>query len=204
VSQLRYPTVRKIVQSSYIDIFAALLILGVSIAKDFHGTIYQDGAMQFGIPITELGAYVRNGAFPLGILSVIAAIFSVLATRLVGKQNNWGNFIGILTTISSGVLDYLFGNHSAYLGAYLFGGKTDHAFLITVSLGFGLSLGGNFCNAFKYEETWLSWVVYNIINLVKNAMQFNIANVAKYVFYLFNALITLFDWRFNGDAKRVV
>ncbi len=247
VTQLRYPTVRKIVQSSYIDIFAALLILGVSVAKGFHGTIYQDGAMQFGIPIAELGTYVRNGAFPLGILSVIAAIFSVLATRLVGKQNNWGNIIGIITTISSGVLDYLFGNHSAvitypvtfmihnlatyrwsqgarikkrdiwyyviigvgmligfglvYLGAYLFGGKTDNAFLITVSLGFGLSLGGNFCNAFKYEETWLSWVVYNIINLVKNAMQLNIANVAKYVFYLFNALITLFDWRFNGDAK---
>lgn len=250
MSTLKQPLLRRLVQSQYIDIFAAVLILGVSVAKGFHGTIYQNGEMQFGIPISELATYVRNGAFPLGILSVIAAIFSVLATRLVGKQNNWGNIIGIITTISSGTLDYLFGNHSAvitypvtfaihnlatyrwsqgatirkrdvwyylilgvgmligfglvYLGAHLFGGKTDNAFLITVSLGFGLSLGGNFCNAFKYEETWFSWVIYNIINLVKNAMQLNIANVAKYVFYLFNAAITLFDWKWNGDVKAEV
>ena len=119
---------------------------------------------------------MRQGAFPLGIFSMIGAIFSVLATRLIGKQNNWGNFIGILTTISSGTIDYLFGNHSAvitypmtfvlhniafskwkkgekvrdrdlqyylinaggivvgfalvYLGAYLFGGRTDPTFCL--------------------------------------------------------------------------
>lgn len=248
LKSIKYPILRQIVKSPQIDIFAAILIFGVSIAKNFHETVYQNGAMQFGVPIQELGTAVSNGAFPLGIVSVIAAIFSVLATRLVGKQNNWGNIIGVVTTISSGTIDYLFGNHSAiitypitflihnlatyrwsqgakirkrdiwywiiigvgmaigfglvYLGAHLFGGKTDTAFLITVSLGFGLSLGGNFCNAFKYEETWLSWVVYNIINLIKNAMQLNIANVAKYVFYLFNAAVTLGDWKFNGDAKK--
>lgn len=247
LKSIKYPILRQIVQSPQIDIFAAILIFGVSIAKNFHETIYFNGTMDF-VPIQELGTYVSKGAFPLGIVSVIAAIFSVLATRLVGKQNNWGNIIGIVTTISSGTIDYLFGNHSAvitypitffihnlatyrwsqgakirkrdiwywiiigvgmaigfglvYLGAHLFGGKTDNAFLITVSLGFGLSLGGNFCNAFKYEETWLSWVVYNIINLIKNAMQLNIANVAKYIFYLFNAAVTLGDWKFNGDAKK--
>ena len=57
---------------------------------------------------------MQQGAFPLGIVSMIGAIFSVLATRLVGKQNNWGNFIGIFTTITSGVIDYLFGNQDQY------------------------------------------------------------------------------------------
>lgn len=227
------------------DVFGAAVVVLVCFFKNFHRTIYYQGAIQFDIPIENLLDLIQHGAFPLGIFSMIAAVFSLLATRLTGKQNNWGNFIGLLTTISSGALDYLFGNASAiitypltflifsvalvrwrrgerirkrdlyyyliiiaglivgfalvYLGAYLFGGRTDSLFLNIVALTFGLSLGGNFCNAFKYEETWLSWVVYNIVQLSKAVIQFNIANVAKYIFYLFNAAITLFDWRFNGD-----
>jgi nicotinamide mononucleotide transporter len=224
-----------------------VLIFGVCYARNFHGTIYYQGAIEFGIPFMEIGSYMSKGAFPLGIFSVVGAVFSVLATRLVGKQNNWGNLIAILTTISSGSIDYMFGNHSAiitypltfvlhniaftrwkngekirqldtqyylinfggialgfllvYLGVYLFGGRSDHGFLILLSLAFGISLGANFCNAFKYEETWFSWVLYNVIQLGKNAMQLNIANVVKYIFYLFNAGITLFDWKLNGDLK---
>lgn len=242
--------VRNLVQSKYLDVFAALLIFGVCIWRNFHGTIFFNGEIEFGIPMSELVNYMHQGAFPLGIVSMIGAIFSVLATRLVGKQNNWGNFIGILTTVSSGGIDYLFGNHSAiitypvtffihtyafskwkngerirqrdiyyyliiaagmllgfalvYLGAYLFGGITDPTFLILVSVIFGLSVGGNICNAFKYEETWFSWVIYNIVNLAKNAIQLNIANVVKYVFYLFNAAVTLLDWKWNGDADKII
>ncbi|MEM8525678.1 MAG: nicotinamide mononucleotide transporter family protein [Bacteroidota bacterium] len=246
-SNLRYPWARQLVQSSYIDVFGAVLILGVCITRDFHGTIYHQGEVQFGISILELGSYMKEGAFPLGIFSIIGAIFSVLATRLVGKQNNWGNFIAILTTISSGAIDYMFGNHSAiitypvtfiihnfaftnwrkgtkikkrdvwyylifaggialgfalvYLGAYLFGGRTDAYFLSLVSVIFGLSLGANFCNALKYEETFGNWIVYNVVQLAKNLTQRNIANVVKYVFYLFNAAVTLVDWKFNGDTE---
>jgi len=89
-----------------------------------------------------------------------------------------------------------------YLGACLFGGKTDHAFLIVVSLTFGISLGANFANAFKYEETWLSWAIYNVIQLIKNIMLVNIANVAKYIFYLLNSVVTLADWKLNGDVDK--
>ena len=89
-----------------------------------------------------------------------------------------------------------------YLGAYIFGGRTDSLFLITVALTFGLSLGANFSNAFKYEETWLSWAVYNVIQLVKAFLQINIANVVKYAFYLFNSAITLLDWKWNGDRPQ--
>ena len=244
MSSLR-PILRQLVQSKYLDLFGALLIFGVCYHRNFHQTIFFQGEIQFSIPFKELWIYVQEGAFPLGIFSTAGAVFSLLSTRLVGKQNNWGNFIGILTTINSGAIDFLFGNASAiitypltffivtfafnkwkkgelirkrdanyyliivaglvigfalvYLGAYLFGGRTDNIFLVIVSLTFGLSLGANFCNALKYEETWLSWIIYNIVQLTKNTMQMNIANVVKYIFYLFNAFLTLFDWKLNGD-----
>jgi len=242
-----YPLVRKLVLSTYLDLFGAALVTLVCIYKKFHQTIFYEGKIQFGIPLDELPGMIQQGAFPLGILSMVGAIFSLLSTRLIGKQSNWGNFIGIITTINSGVLDFLFGNASAvitypltflisifafrnwskgarirerdilyyliiiggivigfglvYLGAYLFGGITNPIFLMTVAVTFGLSIGGNICTALKYKETWLSWVVYNIVQLVKNTIQLNIANIVKYIFYLFNAAITLVDWRFNGDRS---
>jgi nicotinamide mononucleotide transporter len=245
---LRYPTVRKLVLSNHLDLLGVLIILIVCYVKDFQGTIYQNGGIEFGIPFRELPNYIQQGAFPLGIVSILSSTFSLLGTRLVGKQNNWGNFIGIIASFTAGSIDYLFGNHSAiitypltffittfafkkwqdgvkikkrdtfyyiivvvgiliafalvYLGAYLFGGRTDHAFLIIIALTFGLSLGGNFANAYKYEETWLSWIIYNIVQLTKGIMQLNFANVAKYSFYLINAVVTLFDWKFNGDRSK--
>jgi len=238
--------IRKLVHSKQIDLFGALLILATCISRDFHETYYAQGEIQFGIPISEIWLQISEGAFPLGIWSTIGAIFSILSTRFIGKQNNVGNMIGVATSANSGTLDYLFGNHSAiitypfsfflnslsvfkwkqgesirkrdlryyliagigiilgfalvYLGAHLFGGKTDHAFLIVVSLTFGISLGANFANAFKYEETWLSWAIYNVIQLIKNIMLVNIANVAKYIFYLLNSVVTLVDWKINGDV----
>lgn len=245
--ELRLPLVRQIVKSPYLDIFGALLIFGVSIARNFHGTIYQNGEIVFGTPFNMLWEKMGEGAFPLGIVSIIAAIFSVLSTRFIGKQKNLGNIIGVFTTITSGTIDYLFGNGSAvitypltfiimnfavfnwakgekirkidakyyvintlgiliafgmvYLGAYLFGGRQDHAFLIVVAITFGLSLGANFSSALKYEETWLSWMIYNLVQLTKALLQLNFANVAKYIFYMFNATVTLFDWKFNGDVR---
>ena len=229
------------------DLFGAALVLIISLVRSFHTTIYYQGAIQFDIPVDQLWSYFMLGAYPLGILSTIGAVFSLLSTRLVGKQNNWGNFIGILTTINSGTNDYLFDNRSAvitypltflittfgtynwttgiklrdrdlgyyiilgvsmvvayilvFLGFHLFGGRQDWLFANVVAITFGLSLGANFCSALKYKETWWSWVIYNIVQLLKNALQANLANVVKYIFYLFNAAITLIDWRFNGDRR---
>jgi len=243
-NELKYPKLRHLVRSSFLDLFGSLLVLGVCIYRDFLGTIFYQGELQFGVELSELFGLVVQGAYPLGILSTFGAVLSLMSTRLVGKQKNIGNVINIFATINSGANDFLFGNASAiitypltffitlfavkkwttnkelrkrdiwyyfyvcigmfvafglvYLGAYLFGGRTDSKFLILVSLIFGLSLGANICNAYKYEETWLSWVVYNIVQLWKNVLQLNIANVVKYIFYLINAFITLFDWKGNG------
>ncbi len=38
--------------------------------------------------------------------------------------------------------------------------------------------------------------------VIKNAIQGNIANIVKYVFYLFNAILTFFHWKINGDIKK--
>ncbi|GLR16125.1 nicotinamide mononucleotide transporter family protein [Portibacter lacus] len=230
------------------DIFGAGLILVISIIKNFHGTMYQGGEIIFNVPMSEIVSKMGNGAFPLGFVSIISAMFSMLSTRFIGKQNNTGNIIGVFTTITAGTIDYLFGNASAiitypltfiimnfavfnwakgekirkldwryytimaigialgyglvYLGAYLFGGKTDALFLNTVAITFGLSIGANISSALKYEETWLSWMIYNVVQLVKNFLQLNFANVAKYIFYMVNAIFTLVDWKFNGDKTK--
>jgi len=238
------------VHSPFLDLLGAAIVLVVCIARSFHETIYFQGEIQFGIAITDLWGYMKQGAFPLGILSTVGAIFSMLATRFTGKQKNAGNVIGAVTTVSSGTLDYMFGNASAiitypltffvftfaikrwaggekikkidalyffiligsfilglglvYLGAYLFGGRSEGYFLFAVALSFGISLGANICNALKYEQTWISWIFYNIVQLIKNTITGNLANVAKYVFYLFNAVITQLDWNMNGDIDQEV
>lgn len=244
---LKYPIIRSLVQSPFLDIVGAALVFFISYYLSFHETIYYEGKIQFGIPFGELGSYVKKGAYPLGIFSIVGAVFSMLATRFTGKQKNLGNVLGAVTTVNSGANDFLFGNASAiitypltffiftfaikrwaggekirqidksyyliilismlvgfalvFLGAYLFGGKSELSFLIIVSLTFGISLGANICNALKYNQTWFSWIIYNGFQLVKNSLLGNFANMIKYVFYLFNAVITQIDWKFNGDIS---
>jgi len=244
---VKVPILRKLVLSTSIDLIGVTIVLVVCIVRNFLGTIYYKGELLFNIPLVEVFTYIGKGAYPLGILSTVGAVFSMLASRLIAKQNNTGNFIGTITTVNSGTNDFLFGNASAiitypisfflnsfafskwrkgkkirdrdsmyyaafliglvigfvlvYLGAYLFGGKTNNIFLITVAVSFGLSIGANFATAFKYEETWFSWILYNTVQLVKNTLLLNVANVVKYIFYLIMATVTLFDWKLNGDKS---
>lgn len=106
---------RQLVHSDSLDLLGAALILGVCLFRNFHETIFYEGQIQFGIPIAELWTYVKQGAFPLGILSTVGAVFSLLSTRFISKQNNTGNAIGVITTVNSGVIDFLFGNRSAII-----------------------------------------------------------------------------------------
>lgn len=244
---LKFPLIRKLVLSSYLDVFGAVLILGVTLYKGFHQTVYMDGEMKFGVPVNEIWSYAMQGAYPLGIVSTIGAVFSLMSVRLIGKQNNVGNGIGVATTVNSGINDFLFGNLSAvitypvsfvintfctynwttgielrerdryyyminigglilgyalvYLGFRLFEDSWNWTLFHSIGITFGLSLGANFSTAFKYQETWLSWTIYNIFNLIKNVLLGNIANVAKYIFYLFNSVVTLTDWMSNGDRE---
>lgn len=240
--------VRAFVHSRYMDLLGACLVLLVSIYNQFHLTYYFQGKVMYNVPFGQQFKLMQQGAFPLGILSTVGAVFSLLSTRFVGKQNNFGNMIGLLTTINSGTVDYFLGNHSAaitypltfiityfavvkwnkgekirkidfnyyvinsiglvlgytlvYIGTEIFGGRDDLLFYNIVSITFGLSLGANFSSALKYESTFLSWTIYNIVQLFKAIIQVNIANIAKYIFYLINAVITLADWVLNKDFKK--
>jgi len=235
------------VHSKYMDVFGVLLILAVCYWRRFQETVYLNGDILFdtGSQFSEL---MDQGGFPLGYFSMGAAVISVLSGRFTAKQNNLGNVLGIIIAVTSGTLDYLFGNHSAiitypitfgvatfatykwstgikirkidtqyyliligalvvafalvHLGFYLFGGKTGVVFRNSVALIFGLSLAGNISNAFKYQETWFNWMAYNVLQLIKNTLQLNFANVVKYVFYMISAVITYFDWKLNGDVTQ--
>lgn len=106
---------RSIVHSKYIDIVGVILVLSICIYNGFLETVYYQGGIQFGVPLSNFTEYISKGAFPIGFLSTIGAIVSLLAARMIVKQQNLGNLIGVFTTINSGIIDYLFGNHSAII-----------------------------------------------------------------------------------------
>jgi nicotinamide mononucleotide transporter len=238
-------SVRKIVLSPYIDVFGAVLVFVVSIWRGFHLTFYKGGIIT--VDLHNQWSMLLQGAFPLGWLATVGAVFSLLSTRFVGKQSNSGNVIGVVTTVNSGAVDFFLGNRSAlitypitflihvfavkkwskgvlirkidigyyvinftgiaigfalvWLGTWLFGGLDDTLSYFVISITFGLSLGANFCTALKYESTYFNWTIYNILQLLKAIILLNIANIAKYIFYLLNAIITFFDWMWNRDKN---
>lgn len=250
--QIPYPNLRKLVHSKYLDVLAVGIILTVSILLHYHETFYFQGKPQFNVPLSEWGTLLRQGAFPLGIFSTIVACFSMLSTRFVGKQSNLGNFIGIATTISVCIIEFLLGNKSAvitypvtflitifatvkwsqgekikpkdtlyyvllvtgiivgyalvFVGFYLFDQSfkwysdfSSKLLFHTLSLTFGISLAANTASALKYQETWINWFIYNLIQVVKKFLLKDWATLGKYLFYIFNSVITFFDWKFNKD-----
>ena len=87
--------IQKFTESTALDILGVGIVISVSLALGFHKTVI-------------------NG-LPIGIMSVAGAGFSMLATRLVTKRNNFGNLIGIMATINSALVDYYLGNQAAFL-----------------------------------------------------------------------------------------
>jgi len=249
-----HPKLRSIVHSKYLDVFAVLVILVTSISLGYHKTFYFQSEALFNISFEEWKGMLSKGAFPLGVFSIIVACFSMMSARLVCKQNNWGNIIGIFTTICVCFIDFSLGNKSAvitypltfflsiygsvkwikgerikqrdclyywivvcglvlgylltFLGFYIFDSSytwysdfTAKLLFHSIAVTFGLSIVSNTATAFKYEETWLGWLLYDVIQVVKNVLLFNWANVGKYVFYIVNVILTFFDWKFNKDKK---
>ena len=68
-----------------------------------------------------------------------------------------------------------------------------------IAIPAGISFGGTFNTARMYPDNWFTWQIYNVLKLVQNVLQGNIANVAKYSFYFFNALMGYITW--NDDRK---
>lgn len=232
--------IKSFTESIYLDIIGVIVVLGGSLYLGFHQTIK---------PFHFFDWTFEN--YPLGIQSVIGVTMSMMATRLVTRRNNMGNFISLFTTISACMVDYMFGNKAAiltypvsFLGNYyayhLWSKQTeiipkgiDKGFFINFIYGFsislflnyigftqflsqplsnlplfitsviiaGLTFSGQFNTAKRYKENWFTWQVYNVIKFIQNLQMGNIAQLLKYVFYFFNALLGWITWTYIKALK---
>ena len=217
---------QKFTESVTLDVLGVVIVVSASIAMGYHLTVID------GIPI--------------GILSTVGAAFSMMATRLVTKRNNWGNLIGVLTTVNTTIVDYYLGNQAALLtypvsffcniASFWFwrkkGNRTPRKFdnwyfvnagiatvmaIILNYIGFSgylaheiwhedlakfwvttiitaLTFSGTLNMPRMYADTWGFYEVYNGFKLYQNVLFGNIAYVAKYIFYLINALLGWLVW----------
>lgn len=88
-----------------------------------------------------------------------------------------------------------------YIGFQYFGnGTINWQLFFVIAIPAGLSFGGTFNTGRKYPDTWIMWQIYNVFKIIQNLMMLNYANVVKYGFYLFNALIGYITWK---DDKKI-
>ena len=91
--------------SKWFDVIGVILVVSIAISAGYLNT--------------RLEKYVDWGPWtslvPFGIISVINVGISMLSTRFTGKLSNWGNYLGIINTILSGVIDFILGNKAAII-----------------------------------------------------------------------------------------
>lgn len=91
--------------SKWFDVIGVVLVVSIAISAGYLNT--------------RLEKYVDWGPWtalvPFGIISVINVGISMLSTRFTGKLSNWGNYLGIVNTILSGVIDFILGNKAAII-----------------------------------------------------------------------------------------
>lgn len=95
--------IKSITNSQYLDFIGLAIVLIGSISLGYHKTTY------------DFTWNKITYTFQLGMVSIINVGFSMIATRLVTKKNNLGNFISTCNTLLSGTIDYLLGNVAAIL-----------------------------------------------------------------------------------------
>lgn len=76
----------------------------------------------------------------------------------------------------------------------------DWKLFFAISIPAGITFGGTFNTARMYPDNWFMWQFYNLTKIVQNLLLMNIANVAKYTFYFFNAILGYITW--NDDRKK--
>lgn len=71
------------------------------------------------------------------------------------------------------------------------------------SITFAFSLMADVLNVYKMPAQWTFWFVYNFAQLGKALMMGNIANVAKYVYYIINSIVGGIYWLAQKATKAV-
>ena len=219
---------KQITESKWMDLLGVVTVVSASIALGFHKT--------------------EVAGLPIGILSTVGAAVSMMGTRWSTKRKNWGNAVGVVTSVNSAIVDYFLGNKAAFLtypvslignalsffvwsrkenrvprtldryyfavaaGAFVlafglnyigFTGFLQHdlasedvsKFVVTALIT-GLTFSGTLNMPRMYADTWVFWLVYNSLKLYQNILFGNVAFVAKYVFYLVNAVMAWRVWHF--------
>jgi len=75
----------------------------------------------------------------------------------------------------------------------------DWKLFFAIAIPAGITFGRTFNTARMYPDNWFMWQFYNLTKVIQNILLMNIANVAKYSFYFFNAIIGYITW--NDDRK---
>jgi hypothetical protein len=76
----------------------------------------------------------------------------------------------------------------------------DWKLFFAIAVPAGITFGGTFNTARMYPDNWFLWQFYNLTKILQNVLLMNVANVAKYAFYFFNAIIGYITW--NDDKKQ--
>jgi len=65
----------------------------------------------------------------------------------------------------------------------------------------GITFSGTLNMPRMYADTWVFWLVYNVLKLYQNILFGNVAFVAKYIFYLVNAVMAWRVWHFVRNRE---
>ncbi len=99
------------------------------------------------------------------------------------------------------VLGFVFSLILNYIAfKYLSEKEIDWKLFFAIAIPAGITFGGTFNTARMYPDNWFMWQFYNLTKIIQNLLLMNIANVAKYGFYFFNAIIGYITW--NDDRKK--
>lgn len=99
-----------------------------------------------------------------------------------------------------GLLFSLVLNYIAF--KYLSEKEIDWKLFFSIAIPAGITFGGTFNTARMYPDNWFLWQFYNFTKIIQNVFLMNIANIAKYTFYMVNAVLGYITW--NDDRKKAV
>lgn len=150
-------------------------------------------AMWIDAMLGNKSAYIT---YPITFVIYLAAIHNwhkigegKIAKPLTGKKAKITASVSIISAI-------LFSAVTNYIGFQSF---TWLYWLTTIV--FAMSLIANIYSALKLDTQWSYWLVYNFVQLAKNATQLNIPNVIKYCYYIVNSLAGKAYWLARRPQK---
>ena len=91
--------------SRWFDLIGVALVVGIAISAGYLNSRLEK--------FVDWGSW--TALVPFGLISVINVGISMLSTRFTGQLNKWGNYLGIVNTVLSGVIDFILGNKAAII-----------------------------------------------------------------------------------------